>query len=298
MKILITGGSGLIGTSIVRFLELSGNTVLSLSRTPEADGFKWDPDRGEIELPNNINIDAVIRLAGENISQARWSTKQKEAILNSRIKGTRLLVDNIIRLHSPPRTLISASGIGIFGDRQDVILHEDDQLGAGFLVDVAREWEGATKLAVDSGIRVSNLRMGVVMSGEGGLLKRLLPIFSYGFGAVLGSGEQYMSWIVIDDVVRAIEYILTNEDINGPVNMVTPNPVSNKEFTKTLGIVLGRPTFLKIPARTIQAVWGEMGNELLLSSTRALPRRLLSSGFDFQFPYLEDGLRHILGKVR
>jgi|TARA_Y100000031_G_C8093605_1_gene325342 hypothetical protein len=229
MKILITGGSGLIGTSIVRFLELSGNTVLSLSRTPEADGFKWDPDRGEIELPNNINIDAVIRLAGENISQARWSTKQKEAILNSRIKGTRLLVDNIIRLHSPPRTLISASGIGIFGDRQDVILHEDDQLGAGFLVDVAREWEGATKLAVDSGIRVSNLRMGVVMSGEGGLLKRLLPIFSYGFGAVLGSGEQYMSWIIIDDVVRAIECILTNEDINGPVNMVAPNPISNRE---------------------------------------------------------------------
>ena len=294
MKILITGASGLVGTSIARVLELSGNTILSLSRKPKTGGFKWDPDRGEIELPNNINIDVVIHLAGENISQARWSTKQKEAILNSRVKGTRLLVDNIIRLHTPPRTLISASGIGIFGDRQDGILHEDDQLGAGFLVDVAREWERATKLAVDAGMRVSNLRMGVVMSREGGVLKRLIPLFRYGFGAVLGSGNQYMSWVTIDDVVRAIEYILTNEGINGPVNMVAPNPVSNREFTKTLGTVLRRPTILRVPAWAIQAMYGEMGKELLLSSTRALPCRLLSSGFDFQFPYLEDGLRHVL----
>jgi len=257
MNILITGASGLIGTSLVRSLKLSENTVLSLSRTPEMDGFKWDPARGEIELPNNVNIDAMIHLVGENIARARWSKKQKEAILQSRVKGTRLLVNAIIRLQPPPRTLLSASGIGIYGDRHDILLDEDDQLGEGFLVDVAREWEAITRAAVESGIRVAILRMGVVMSKEGGVLKRLLPLFKYGFGAVLGSGNQYMSWITIDDVVRAIEYILTNEDINGPVNMVAPNPVTNREFTKTLGMVLKRPAILRVPAWSIQALYGE-----------------------------------------
>jgi uncharacterized protein (TIGR01777 family) len=295
MNILISGSSGLIGTSLVRSLKISGNTVLSLSRTPETYGFKWDPARGEIELPHNVNIDAVIHLAGENIARARWSKQQKESILNSRVNGTRLLVDTIISLQIPPRTMLSASGIGIYGDRHDVILDEDDPPGEGFLVDVAREWEAATKPASEAGIRVANLRMGVVMSKEGGVLTRLLPLFRCGFGAVLGSGNQYMSWVTIDDVVRAVEYILTNEDIKGPVNMVAPNPVSNRDFTKTLGMVLRRPAILRLPAWAIQAVYGEMGKELLLASTRALPRLLLSSGFDFQFPYLEDGLRYVLG---
>jgi len=294
MNMLITGPSGLIGTSLVRSLKISGNTIFSLSRTPETDGFKWDPVRGEIDLPNNVNIDAVIHLAGENIARARWSKKQKESIFNSRIKGTRLLVDSIINLKPLPRALLSASGIGIYGDRHNILLDEDDQPGEGFLVDVAREWEAVTKVAVETGIRVANLRMGVVMSKKGGVLKRLLPLFQFGFGAVLGSGDQYMSWITIDDVVKAIEYILTNEDINGPVNMVAPNPVTNREFTKTVGMVLKRPAILRVPALAIQALYGEMGKELLLTSTRALPRRLQSSGFDFQFPYLEDGLRHVL----
>jgi uncharacterized protein (TIGR01777 family) len=296
MNILISGSSGLIGTSLVRSLKLPGNTVLSLSRTPETDGFKWGPAMGEIEVPNNVNTDAVIHLAGENIARARWSKKQKKLILDSRVKGTRLLVDTIIRLQPPPKTLLSASGIGIYGDRHDVILNEDDQPGEGFLVDVAREWEAVTKVAVESGIRVANLRMGVVMSKEGGVLKRLLPLFRCGFGAVLGSGDQYMSWVTIDDVVSAIEHILTNEDIKGPVNMVAPNPVSNREFTKTLGVVLHRPAILRVPSWAIQAVYGEMGKELLLASTRALPHRLLSSGFEFRFPYLEHGLRHVLGR--
>jgi uncharacterized protein (TIGR01777 family) len=297
MNILITGSSGLIGTSLVRSLKISGNTVLSLSRTPGEDGFKWDPVRGQIELPHNVNIEAVIHLAGENISRARWSKKQKGRILDSRVKGTRLLIDTIIRLQPPPKTLLSASGIGIYGDRHDVLLGEDDHPGEGFLVDVAREWEAATRLASEAGIRVANLRMGVVMSKEGGVLRRLLPLFKYGFGSVLGSGNQYMSWITIDDVVRAIEYILTNEDIKGPVNMVAPNPVTNREFTKTLGVVLRRPAIFRIPSWAIQAVYGEMGKELLLASTRALPRCLLSSGFDFQFPYLREGLRHMLEKT-
>ncbi|MFC1917545.1 TIGR01777 family oxidoreductase [Chloroflexota bacterium] len=296
MKILITGSSGLIGTSLLRSLKTSGNTILSLSRTPGTDGFKWDPAKGEIDLPDNVNVDAVIHLAGENIARARWSKAQKELILDSRLKGTRLLVDSIIRLQPRPKTLISASGIGIYGDRHDVLLDEDDQLGEGFLVNVAQEWEAVTSVALESGMRVANLRMGVVMDKEGGVLKRLLPLFKYGFGAVLGSGNQYMSWIMIDDVIKATEYILNNENIKGPVNMVAPNPVTNKEFTKELGIVLQRPTILKIPSWAIQALYGEMGKELLLTSTRALPHRLKSSGFDFQFPYLREGLRHILGK--
>ncbi|MFC1870148.1 TIGR01777 family oxidoreductase [Chloroflexota bacterium] len=296
MRILITGSSGLIGTSLLRSLKTSGNTILSLSRKPGTDGFKWDPAKGEIDLPDNVNVDAVIHLAGENIARARWSKAQKELILDSRLKGTRLLVDSIIRLQPRPKTLLSASGIGIYGDRHDVLLDEDDQLGEGFLVNVAREWEAVTSVALESGMRVANLRMGVVMDKEGGVLKRLLPLFKYGFGAVLGSGNQYMSWITIDDVVRAIDYILNNEYIKGPINMVAPNPVTNKEFTKELGIVLQRPTILKIPTWAIQALYGEMGKELLLTSTRALPHRLKSSGFDFQFPYLTEGLRHILGK--
>jgi uncharacterized protein (TIGR01777 family) len=296
VKILITGSSGLIGTSLLRSLKTSGNTILSLSRTPGTDGFKWDPAKGEIDLPDNVNVDAVIHLAGENIARARWSKAQKELILDSRLKGTRLLVDSIIRLQPRPKTLLSASGVGIYGDRHDVLLDEDDQLGEGFLVNVAHEWEAVTSVALESGMRVANLRMGVVMDKEGGVLKRLLPLFKYGFGAVLGSGNQYMSWITIDDVVKATEYILNNENIKGPVNMVAPNPVTNKEFTKELGIVLQRPTILKIPSWAIQALYGEMGKELLLTSTRALPHRLKSSGFDFQFPYLREGLRHILGK--
>ncbi|MDY6893036.1 MAG: NAD-dependent epimerase/dehydratase family protein, partial [Chloroflexota bacterium] len=201
MNILITGSSGLIGTSLVRSLKTSGNTILSLSRQPGKDGFKWDPTKGEIDLPSNVNIDAVVHLAGENIAQGRWSKKLKESILDSRVKGTRLLVDTIIRLQSPPRALVSASGIGIYGDRHDVLLDEDSQPGKGFLAEVAREWEACTGLAAESGIRVANLRIGLVMSKEGGVLKRLLPLFKYGFGVVLGSGNQYMSWVAIDDVV-------------------------------------------------------------------------------------------------
>jgi len=296
MKILITGSSGLIGSSLVQSLEVSGNSVLTVSRKPEKSSFLWCPSKGEIEIPRNMSIDAVIHLAGENIARARWSTKQKEKILASRINGTRLLVDTIIQFQPPPKILLSASGISIYGDRQDVLLDEDEQLGKGFLVDVAREWEAATLLAADCSMRVVNLRIGVVLSPQGGMLKRLLPLFTCGFGAVLGSGNQYISWITLDDVVRAIEYILDHKDIKGPVNIVAPNPVSNREFTKMLGCALNRPVILRIPSWAIQVAYGEMGKELLLMSTRALPWRLLMSGFDFKFPYLQDGLKHVLGK--
>ena len=296
MKTLITGASGLIGSSLRRSLEVSGNTILTVSRKPEKGSFAWCPSKNEIALPHNMNIDAVIHLAGENIARARWSTKQKERILNSRINGTRLLVDTIMQFQTPPKVLISASGIGIYGDRQNILVDEDEQLGKGFLADVAQEWEAETLLAADANIRVVNLRIGVVLSIHGGMLKRLLPLFTYGFGATLGSGNQYISWITLDDVVRAIEYILDHEDIKGPVNLVAPNPVSNKEFTKTLGLVLNRPAILRIPSWVIQAAYGEMGKELLLWSTCAVPHRLLTSGFDFQFPYLQEGLQYMLGK--
>jgi len=298
MNILITGSSGLIGSALVRSLEMTGNALVSLSRTPVTDGFKWDPAKGEINLPYNVTIDAVIHLAGENIARVRWSKKQKDLIRDSRIKGTQLLIDNISRLKPRPKTLLSASGIGIFGDRNAALLNEDDQPGEGFLVDVAREWEAATRLASVVGMRVVNLRFGVVISKEGGILKSLLPLFKCGIGAILGSGKQYMNWVTIDDVIRAIEYLLVHENIGGPVNIVAPNPVTNREFTKTLGMVLHRPVIFKLPSWAIQAVYGEMGKVLLLTSTRAVPNRLTSNGFTFKFPYLEDGLRHVLDKVQ
>lgn len=298
MNILITGSSGLIGSALVRSLEMTGNTLVSLSRTPVRYGYKWDPAKGEINLPYNVTIDAVIHLAGENIAKVRWSKKQKALIRDSRVKGTQLLIDNISRLKPRPKTLLSASGIGIFGDRNDALLKEDDQPGEGFLVDVAREWEAATRLASVIGIRVVNLRFGVVISKEGGMLKRLLPLFKCGFGAILGTGNQYMNWVIIDDVIRAVAHILVHDNIRGPVNIVAPNPVTNREFTKTLGMVLHRPVFFKLPSWTIKAVYGEMGKGLLLTSTRAVPNRLTSSSFTFKFPYLEDGLRHVLDKAQ
>lgn len=297
MNILITGSRGLIGSAVARSREMRGNTLVPLSRTPARGGFTWDPARGKISLPHNLTIDAVIHLAGENIARVRWSEKQKILIHDSRIKGTQLLIDKISKLQPRPKIVLSASGIGIFGDRGTVLLNEDDQPGEGFLAEIAREWEAATRVASRAGIRVVNLRFGAVISKEGGILKRLQPLFKCGLGTILGSGNQYMSWVTIDDVVRAIEYLLVRETIEGPVNIVTPHPVTNREFAKTLGKAVHRPVIFKLPSCAIQMFYGEMGKELLLTSTRAVPNRLTSSGFTFTFPYLEGGIRHILGET-
>lgn len=294
MNVLITGSTGLIGSALVQSLRAFGHEPIPLFRNPFRDGPYWNPETGEIQLPVHRNIDAVIHLSGENIAQGRWGSRRKALIRDSRVSSTILLVQEISKLHSPPGVLLSASGVGIYGDRGDAVMEEDDTPGTGFLVDVCKDWEATTRPAMEAGIRVANLRIGLVISKQGGILGRMLLPFKCGLGATIGSGTQYMSWIEIDDVIRAIDHVLVNESISGPINLVSPNPVTNQEFARTLGRVLHRPAILRIPAFAVRILYGEMGNEVLLSSTRAFPRRLISSGFEFRFPLLDGALQHVL----
>ena len=234
-------------------------------------------------------------MAGENIGARRWTLTRKAIIRDSRLKGTRLLSETLAQLASPPKVLVCASAMGFYGDRGDEILTEDSPGGTGFLPDLCREWEAASESAAEKGIRVVRLRIGVVLSSQGGALKKMLPPFKMGVGGRLGSGKQYMSWIALDDLVGAIEHALTHDTLAGPVNAATPNPVTNQEFTRTLGRVLGRPTVFPVPSLAVRLLFGEMGNALLLSSARLEPTRLAASGFQFHYPELEAALRHVLG---
>jgi hypothetical protein len=254
----------------------------------------WDPAAGKIDAAALEGHDAVVHLAGENISQ-RWTAKQKSKILESRIRSTRLLVEALARLTNPPNVLVSASAIGYYGNRGDEILQEDSAAGIGFLPEVCREWEAATQPAAEAGIRVVNLRFGLILSPGGGALAKMFLPFKMGVGGVLGSGRQYWSWISIDDIIGVIHHALRNESLQGPVNAVSPNPVTNREFTKILGHVLKRPTLFPVPAFTLRLVFGEMADEMLLASARVQPAKLLNSGYDFRYPELEGALRHLLG---
>jgi len=238
--------------------------------------------------------DAVVHLAGENIAAGRWTERQKARIRDSRVKGTRLLCDLLARYSPPPKALVCASAVGYYGDRGDEILKEESASGSDFLSDVCGEWEAATQTAVERGIRVVNLRIGVVLSPLGGALAKMLTPFKLGAGGVIGSGRQYMSWIALDDAVRAFHFALTNQSLHGPVNAVAPNAVTNRDFTRTLGRVLSRPTVFPMPAFAARLAFGEMADALLLASTRVQPARLLAGGFTFRYPDLEGALRHLL----
>ena len=293
MNVLISGSSGFIGSALAPYLESRGHTVLRLVRDHSQQGVFWDPQQGIIDLPADANIDAVINLSGDNIARGRWTTQKKERIRFSRINTTSLLAGTIVCLSPHPEVFLSASGIGFYGNTGNVV-DETSPAGKGFLADVSREWEHATLTARQAGIRVANLRIGLVLGAEGGMLRRLLPLFKSGLGAVLGSGRQYMSWIAIDDLNAAIDYILCNKSLSGPVNMCAPNPVTNCGFTKTLNSILKRPTLFRIPSLILRAVLGEMGREELLYSTRAVPKKLISSGFEFRYPNIEETLQHVL----
>jgi uncharacterized protein (TIGR01777 family) len=296
MRILVSGASGLVGSALVPYLELQGHTVVRLVRDRSKQGIFWDPPNGVIELPADMHIDAVINLSGENIAAGRWTKQRKEKILSSRINTNSLLARTITEMNPKPKAFLSASGVGYYGDCRDVIVNEDRPAGKGFLVDVSWEWEAAAKPVQGTGIRVVYLRISPVLSSEGGMLRRLLPLFKFGMGAALGSGRQYMSWIAIDDLIRAIEFIACSESLSGPVNMCSPNPVTNREFTKALNRVLKRPTLFRIPVFILKAIFGEMADEELLYSTRAVPQRLTDSGFEFKYPTIEEALRHVLGR--
>ena len=241
-------------------------------------------------------IDGVVHLAGENIADGRWTEAKQRRIRDSRIDGTRLLCERLAQAEDKPSVLVCASAVGFYGDRGDEPLDERSARGSGFLAEVCEAWEEACQPARDAGIRVVNLRIGVVLSADGGALAKMLPPFRFGLAGKLGNGKQWMSWISLDDLVGAIDHALTHEEIEGPVNAVSPNPVTNAEFTSALGRVLSRPTALTMPAIGARVVFGKLADELLLSSIRAQPRALLASGFRFEHPDLETALRQALGR--
>ena len=298
MKILVVGATGLVGSALVPFLTTGGHTVYKLSRRNAGHDPKtlvWDPDTGKIPTGELEGFDAVIHLAGEGIAHGRWTAAKKARIRDSRVGGTSLLSGALAKLTNKPKHFLCASAIGYYGDRGDEICAESSAPGKDFLADVCQAWERATQPAVDAGIRVVNMRIGVVMSPQGGALGKMLTPFKMGVGGVLGSGKQYISCITIDDIVGAIHHCLTHEELRGPVNLVDPYAVTNYDFTKTLGRILHRPTIFPAPAFVLRMAIGEMADALLLSSTRVVPSQLQASGYQFRFPNLEAGLKHVLG---
>ncbi len=298
MKILISGSTGLVGSSLLFHLGSKGHNVLSLvRRTPSNPSqILWNPPASGPALESLEGLDAVVHLAGESIASGRWTASKKKAIHDSRVLGTRLLSEAIAVMKTPPKVFVSASAIGYYGDRGSEILREGSAPGAGFLPDVCKAWEAATSALSDKGVRVVHARFGVILSTEGGALRQMLVPFKLGVGGNLGAGTQYMSWIALDDVLDAIQFALSAESCRGAMNVVSPHPVTNAEYTKTLGRVLGRPTVFPMPAFAARLAFGEMAEALLLASTRVQPAVLEQSRFHFKWPDLEGALRHLLNK--
>ncbi len=298
-SILITGASGLIGSALTSAFQADGHKVVQAVRdqvkNPEQE-IRWSVAQNEIDQQSLEGIDAVVHLAGASIAGKRWTESYKKQILESRTKGTRLISEAIAKMERKPRAFICASAIGYYGDRGTAELDESSAPGEDFLAEVCLQWERACLPAKEAGIRTVNTRFGVVLSPKGGALKSMLFPFKMGVGGVIGDGKQIMSWIALDDVVAAIKFLLAEDSLSGPVNLVSPQPVSNREFTKTLGKVLGRPTILPMPAFAARLAFGEMADALLLSSTRVVPERLASANFGFHYPQLEPALRHLLQK--
>lgn len=299
MQIVISGASGLVGGALVEALARQGHSVLRLVRTkdrPAPGAIPWHPDDGQLDSTRLEGLDAVVHLAGENIASGRWTARRKARIRDSRVNGTTLLCGALARCARPPKVLLSASAVGFYGDRGDEWATEDMGEGRGFLADVCAAWESATQSASQCGIRVVNGRIGMVLSAAGGALKKMLTPFRLGMGGRIGSGRQWMSWIELDDLVAAIEFCLVHEALRGPVNLVSPHPVTNLQFTKALGAALHRPTVMPMPAFAARLVFGELADALLLSSLRARPTRLAECGFEFRHGSLAAALQRQLGK--
>ncbi len=293
---LITGASGLIGKALQASMAGSDDDLLLASRKAgdNDDRIQWTVEEGFTETDRLEGLNAVIHLAGENISGLRWTDEKKKAIRDSRVIGTRNVVEAISKLKVKPKVLVTSSAIGYYGERGDEEVTESSMPGDDFLAEVAKAWETESRRAEDAGVRTVLLRTGIVLSKNGGALGTMLLPFKLGVGGVIGSGRQWMSWISIDDHVRVIRHVIENESIRGAVNSVAPGPVTNEQFTKILGEVLYRPTILPLPSFAVSMLFGEMGDALLLSSTRVVPKRLLDSGFEFKYPDLKSALEHIL----
>ena len=298
-RVAITGASGLLGSALASRLQQQGITVQRIKRgaTAAAPDIAWSPSTGIRDLSALDGVDAIVNLAGAPIAQ-RWTAKRKEAIRQSRLTTTSLLVAAIGKLRRPPRVLLSGSAVGFYGDRGDEELDEDSRPGSDFLADVAAAWERAADSARQAGTRVVLLRTGIVLSPAGGALEKMLMPFKFGLGGRIGSGTQWMSWIALDDWVRAAEFVLGADAVSGPVNLVAPSPVPNAEFTTTLARVLSRPTLGIVPELAVDLLFGEMGRATLLASQRVHPRRLTGAGFEFAHPTLEQALRDELAAQR
>jgi uncharacterized protein len=299
MKIIVSGASGLVGTALTKSLHAEGHTVLRLvrKRTPKevtSAEIRWDPLSAQVDVPALEGADAVVHLSGANVSKGRWTSARKGVLCSSRLDSTRILVDSLARLRRKPRVFISASAVGYYGNRGDEILTESVGPGSDFLSHLARDWEAEAMRASQSGMRTVILRFGVILSSEGGALPEIIRPFKFGVGGRLGSGRQWMSWIALPDAVDIIESSMANAEWNGPLNAVAPEPVRNSEFAQIVGRVLRRPAILPVPAFMLRLALGEMADALLLSSQRAIPERLLQSGYAFKLPDLEAALRTML----
>lgn len=293
-KNVISGANGLVGTELSAHLQEHGYAVVPMIRPQsrwEGEALRWEPSKKEIDLHGLNGVDTVVHLSGESIANGRWTNAKKQRIRSSRVDVTRFLAQSLCRLDQPPKTLICASAVGYYGDRGEEVLDESSAPGRGFLPDVCQEWEAAANPARQAGIRVVHLRFGVILSSKGGALKQMLTPFRIGVAGVLGNGKQYMSWVSMTDTIHIIRYCIENTNLEGAINVTSPNPVTNYEFTKTLGAVLSRPTLIPAPAIGLKLVLGEMADALLLASTCAIPKKLLEAGYHFHFTHLREALK-------
>lgn len=295
MKILISGSSGFIGTALTNHLRNNENEVVRLLRNSTSLKYeiKWNIDKKDYNIGDFEGFDSFINLSGENVFGI-WTKEKKRKIIDSRINSTQLLYEIISKLKKPPKTFISASAIGYYGNRGDELLDEDSDKGSGFFPDLAEQWENISKQAEKLNIRVVNIRIGLVLSKDGGALSKMLTPFKLGLGGKIADGKMYWSWIALDDILASIEFILRNDNIKGAVNLVSTNPLKNNEFTHILGNVINRPTFLPVPKLFIEYVLGDMGREALLASTRVVPKKLLDNGYKFKYTELKKTLKYLL----
>ena len=299
MKVAVTGSTGLIGSALAQEIARTGHEVVRLVRKEGAlaqGEVAWNPEAGRINLPGLQGVDMVVHLAGEEVAHGKWTDAKKLRIRNSRVNGTALLSKTLASMRQRPKVLVSASAVGYYGNRGSEWLTETSPPGEGFLANVCRDWEAATGVAAQARIRVVNLRFGVVLSTHGGALGRMLPYFKVGLGGVMGSGRQYVSWVTLEDTVAAILHVMSNRRLNGPVNVTSPEPLTNYRFTKTLGAVLALPVILPLPGPVLRLFVGQMAKEVLLASARVRPAKLMEAGFNFRYPLLENALKHLLGK--
>lgn len=291
MRIAITGATGLVGTALKRQFIERGDAVYTITRSPrKPDDVGWEPSQKKIDLELLEGLDVLVHLAGDNIATGRWTDEKRKKIRSSRVDATHFLAESLLKLKQPPKHFVSASAIGYYGNRGDEVMTESSAPGEGFLSETCIDWEAASKPLSDAGVPVAHGRIGVVMTSAGGLLERVLTPFKLGMGAVLGNGQQYMSWIGRADLATAFVW-LVDQRATGVYNLVAPQPVTNRQFTKELAHALHRPAILWVPSFAIRAALGEMGEDLMLSSTRVEPRRLEESGFKFRYPTLAELLK-------